>query len=111
MYKLEFSNGYVIDEAEGKGGFYLVAGELNRSDIEGGLSRVIVTRTSTGDPDEEDFMEPGTYEHQRIATCCAANFQPGYTMLELRGMTENELREMRIMSKVEYLAMMTDIEL
>lgn len=106
MYKVTLSDGSVIDEIERNIDVLTVKGALSADSFVGKLGHVVIT----GDEPYEDERDIRG-EHEHMVLTFVHDNGDGTTSFGLRDLTERELGMLRLSGDMEYLAMMTGIEL
>lgn len=98
FYKLTLSNGREINGLRMNGNNFISATAITADMFEGGLAPVIISGDGT--------ME--VHEHMELVQIAQMN---GEYWFVLRDMSQKELDEIRIRADVDFIAMMSDIEL
>lgn len=98
-YTITLADGTVLDNLGLNGNNYIYHGELDTSIFEGNLAPVIIS--------------DGEYEevHEHMEYVKPYFDDPGNTWFVLVDIPEEELRYAKLLSDVQYLSMMTDVEL
>lgn len=110
MYKLELSNGKVIQNVSINGGLCSTRQEIDASTFSGGLTRVKFTKTSNDDGDELCMIEPGEYERMKLECVYPDRWDPGTYKFAIVPLSEDELKAMRLESRISYLEMLAEEE-
>lgn len=103
MYKITLSDGTVIDNLSMNGNNFVSATELTEADFEGKLSPVTITDLETGQSE--------VHEHMELVQIVNTYYTEGNWYFVLRDLTEDELWRAYVMGNIDYLAMMSDVEL
>lgn len=103
MYRIKLSDGTIIDNLGMNGNNFVSATELTPEIFEGYLSPVIITNLDT------DYEE--VHEHMELVQIVNTYYTEGNWYFILRDLTEEELRWAKVMGDIDYLAMMSDVEL
>ena len=109
MYSIELSDGTKLTGLKLSGDNFMSASELTESTFSGKLRRVTITSD-----DADDQALTGVYEHMRLETLehvtKVPGLEPGYYFV-LKAIPAEELEKLQTAAKIEYLAMMSDIDL
>lgn len=98
IYKITLSNGMVIDNLRLNGNNYISEKELSTDMFLGNLGTVTIN----------DGEKDAIYENMTLVQL--AKYNDEYWFI-LRTMTKKELQEIKNRSDIDYIAMMTDVEL
>lgn len=98
IYKITLSNGTVIDNLRLNGNNYISEKELSTDMFLGNLGTVTIN----------DGEKDAIYENMTLVQL--AKYDDEYWFI-LRTMTKKELQEIKNRSDIDYIAMMTDVEL
>ena len=97
-YKITLSDGTVIDNLKLNGNIYISKKELTEDMFVGKLSKVIIN----------DGKTDITYENMTLVHISKHNEEYWFA---LRPMTERELKDIKIRADIDYLAMMTYVDI
>lgn len=103
MYRIKLSDNTVIDNLLINGNNFVSATELTEADFEGKLSPVTITDLETGTEE--------LHEHMELVQIINVDYTEGNWYFVLRDLTEDELWRAYVMGNIDYLAMMSDVEL
>ncbi|MCI9000067.1 MAG: hypothetical protein HFJ26_03880 [Clostridia bacterium] len=102
LWKITLSDGTKIENLRLNGNNYISEAKLTEDDFKGKLSKV----TIEGSEDGQEIKKE--YEHMELVQI--VHYEDGYYFI-LRELSAAELKEIKMQSDIEYLAMMTDIDL
>lgn len=102
VWKITLSDGTQIKNLRLNGNNYVSETKLTEDDFKGKLSKV----TIEGSEDGQEIKQE--YEHMELVQI--VHYEDGYYFV-LRELSEAELKERKMQGDIEYLAMMTDIDL
>ena len=102
LWKITLSDGTKIENLRLNGNNYISEEKLTEDDFKGKLSKV----TIEGSEDGQEIKKE--YEHMELVQI--VHYEDGYYFV-LRELSATELKEIKMQSDIEYLAMMTDIDL
>lgn len=102
LWKITLSDGTKIENLRLNGNNYISEAKLTEDDFKGKLSKV----TIEGSEDGQEIKKE--YEHMELVQI--VHYKDGYYFI-LRELSAAELKEIKMQSDIEYLAMMTDIDL
>lgn len=102
IWKITLSDGTQLKNLRLNGNNYISEAELTEDDFKGKLSKV----TIEGSEDSQEIKQE--YEHMELVQI--VHREDGYYFV-LRELSEAELKERKMQGDIEYLAMMTDIDL
>ena len=102
LWKITLSDGTKIENLRLNGNNYISEAKLTEDDFKGKLSKV----TIEGSEDGQEIKKE--YEHMELVQI--VHYEDGYYFI-LRELSADELKEIKMQSDIEYLAMMTDIDL
>lgn len=100
MYKIILSDGTQLNNLKLNGNNFVSEMEVTEDTFKGKLSKVIIETTKDGQEKE--------YEHMELVQ--VVHYEDGYYFV-LRELSATELKEIKMQSDIEYLAMMADIDL
>lgn len=103
MYRIILSDGLTIDNLTMNGNNFVSATEVTEEMFEGKLSPVTIINLDT------NFQE--VHEHMDLVQIDKADYTQGNWYFILRDLTEEELWRAYVMGNIDYLAMMTDVDL
>lgn len=103
MYQIKLSDDTVISNLTMNGNNFVSATELTEADFEGKLSPVTITDLETGQVE--------VHEHMDLVQIVNTYYTEGNWYFILRDLTEDELWRAYVMGNIDYLAMMSDVEL
>lgn len=103
MYRITLSDGSTIDNLSMNGNNFVSATELTEVDFEGKLSPVTIADLETGQSE--------VHEHMELVQIVNTTYTEGNWYFVLRDLTEDELWRAYVMGNIDYLAMMSDVEL
>lgn len=103
MYKIILSDDTVIDNLSMNGNNFVSATELTEADFEGKLSPVTIIDLETGQSE--------VHEHMKLIQIVNTYYTEGNWYFVLADLTEDELWRAYVMGNIDYLAMMSDVEL
>lgn len=105
MYIINLSNGVNLENVHQNGDLFSVTGEMSREELEAGLGSVSIV----GTPDMEyDLNKSGAYKHLKVGYWREVGTTKEFTLVSR---SEQEMRELELEAKLEYVAMMTEVEL
>lgn len=103
MYQIKLSDDTIITDLGMNGNNFVSATELTEADFEGKLSPVTITDLETGQSE--------VHEHMELVQIVNTTYTEGNWYFVLRDLTEEELWRAYVMGNIDYLAMMSDVEL
>ena len=106
MYTITLSNGHTYSGARLNGTVYELPGEVSREDIAGGLKRVVVKLSGELGECEADMS--GEYENVQLGYYRVRN---GRTYVQFNERDIREVEKVRVRGDIDYIAMMTGVEL
>lgn len=98
-WKITLANGTQLKDLKLNGNNFISETEITEDIFEGNLSRVVIE-------DEEGNVQE--YEHMQLIQI--VHYEDGYYFI-LRELSKDELERIKIQADIEYLAMMSDIDL
>ena len=101
-WKITLSDGTQLKDLRLNGNNYISEVKLTEDDFKGKLSKV----TIEGSEDDQEIKQE--YEHMELVQI--VQYENEYHFV-LRELSAAELKEIKMQSDIEYLAMMTDIDL
>ena len=107
MYRVELGNGNIISDVTIEGVTCFTEQEITRADFEYGLHEVKFIRLLDSQTDESEIA-PGTYHNMKLITCVPCRPRPGFYMFEFAPMSEQELKDLTVESRLDYLEMMSE---
>lgn len=102
LWKITLSDGTQIKNLRLNGNNYISEAKLTEDDFKGKLSKVTIEGAEDGQEVKQE------YEHMELVQI--VHYEDGYYFV-LRELSESELKERKIQGDIEYLAMMTDVDL
>lgn len=99
MYKMILADGTELKGFQKNGDNYIIGKKVDESVFEGNLS----TLTITDGKDDEKIMRNAVLIQQ-------VEYEDGFHLC-FRELSAQELRDMELDAKIEYLAMMTDVDM
>lgn len=102
IWKITLSDGTQLKNLRLSGNNYISEVKLTEDDFKGKLSKV----TIEGSEDGQEIKQ----EYQHMELVQIVHYEDGYYFV-LRELSADELKEIKMQSDIEYLAMMTDIDL
>lgn len=102
-WKITLADGTKLENLRLNGNNFVSESEITENDFKGKLLKVKIEGTN------EDGQEI-TEEHNHMELVQITHYEDGYYFV-LRDISEAELDKMKIKSDIEYLAMMSDIDL
>ncbi len=99
-YSITLADGTVLDNLSMNGNNFIFVGVLTEDTFSGNLSPVVIS----------DGENTETHENMDLVAC-NTTYDPGKTWFVLRDYSDDELAQIQMRSDIEYLAMMTGIEL
>ncbi|MBQ3695268.1 MAG: hypothetical protein IJQ77_08860 [Synergistaceae bacterium] len=108
MYRVTLGNGKILEGVSIEGVTLFTQEKIKREDFEYGLHDVKITKTSNDESDIDVEIAEGTYQNMKLITCCECRYKPGYMMFQFAPMSEQEKRELKVDSRLDYLEMMTE---
>lgn len=102
MYKITMSDGTQLDNLRLNGNNFVSEIEVTEDTFRGKLSKITIEKI------EEGQVSIKEYEHMELVQI--VHYTDGYYFV-LRELSVSELKEIKMQSDIEYLAMMTDIDL
>ena len=109
MYTITLGDGTEFKEVTIDGMMCYVAGNFTHSDFDGKLNHVTIAKTGEDPEDIEPGILPGMYHNMKIAELCPCRFKPGYTMFRFEFMSAQEMHDMKVDARLDYLEMMNDM--
>ena len=110
MYKIELSNGNVIENVKINGGMCSTAQEIDESTFSGGLSSIRITHVSNDPEDELCAMTPGVYERMKLVYVYADRWEQGTYKFLFDRLNDAEFERMKLDARLTYLEMITEEE-
>ncbi len=101
-WKITLSDGTEITDLRKNGNNFVSETEITENDFKGKLSKVIIEGKEDGQKIKEE------YEHMELVQ--VVQYEDGYYFI-LRELSERELKDEKIQSNLDYLAMMVDVDL
>jgi len=101
-WKITLSDGTQLTDLRLSGNNFISETEITEEQFDGKLSKVVVEGIENG---EKVVQE---YEHMQLVQI--VHYKEGYYFI-LRELTQAELKEIKTQADIEYLAMMSDIDL
>lgn len=101
-WKITLSDGTEIKDLRKNGNNFVSEIEITENDFKGKLSKVIIEGKEDGQKVKEE------YEHMELVQ--VVQYEDGYYFI-LRELSERELKDEKIQSNLDYLAMMVDVDL
>ncbi|MBQ9659509.1 MAG: hypothetical protein IJV31_12280 [Clostridia bacterium] len=101
-WKITLSDGTEIKDLRKNGNNFVSETEITENDFKGKLSKVIIEGKEDGQKVKEE------YEHMELVQ--VVQYEDGYYFI-LRELSERELKDEKIQSNLDYLAMMVDVDL
>lgn len=98
IYKITLADGTVIENLKLNGNNFVSQKPLNEEDFAGRLSAVTIN----------DGEKDTVYEH--MAFVQLAHYDDGYYFI-LRQLSQRELSDLKTRADIEYIAMMTEVEI
>ncbi len=109
-YTITLSNGRVLTGLTLNGTVFRYGGHVEREDLAGGLRRVVITRA--GEPDAEavnlEADMSGEYECMTLGYYKSGE---GFTEFQLNARDERSVEMLRLRADVDYMAMLSGVEL
>lgn len=102
-WEITLSDGTKLKDLRLSGNNYISSTKITENDFKGKLSKVIIKETA-----EDGQTITQEYEHMELVQI--VHYEDGYYFI-LRELSADELKEIKMQSDIEYLAMMTDIDL
>ena len=102
MYRIILSDGTQLNNLRLNGNNFVSEMEVTEDTFKGKLSKITIEKI------EEEKTITHAYEHMELVQI--AHYEDGYYFV-LRELSEAELKERKMQGDIEYLAMMTDIDL
>lgn len=102
-WEITLSDGTKLENLRLNGNNYISNTEITEDDFKGKLSKVIIKETT-----EDGQVTTQEYEHMELVQ--VVHYEDGYYFI-LRELSSTELKEIKMQSDIEYLAMMSDIDL
>lgn len=102
-WEITLSDGTKLKNLRLSGNNYISNIKITENDFKGKLSKVIIKETA-----EDGQTITQEYEHMELVQII--HYDDGYYFV-LRELSEAELKERKMQGDIEYLAMMTDIDL
>lgn len=107
-YSIELSNGVVLNNLRMNGNNFISDSIIEKSIFDHNLSPVVI---SSDDPNNIDsFIEIGVHSNMDLVQITYNENTKEWWFI-LRDVSESELQYAKMRSDIEYLAMMTDVEL
>lgn len=101
-WKITLSDGTQFKDLKLNGNNFVSEIEVTENDFKGKLSKVIIEGQEDGQVVKQE------YEHMELVQ--VAHYEDGYYFI-LRELSKAEIKERKMQGDIEYLAMMTDIDL
>ena len=102
LWKITLSDGTQLKDLKLNGNNFVSETEVTENDFKGKLSKVIIEGQEDGQVVKQE------YEHMELVQ--VAHYEDGYYFI-LRELSKAEIKERKMQGDIEYLAMMTDIDL
>lgn len=103
MYRIQLSDGTMLDNLGLNGNNFISTTEITKEDFEGKMSPVKITNLDDGSEE--------VHEHMKLVQIVKADYTNGDWYFVIDDISEEELWRAYVMGNIEYLAMMSDIEL
>lgn len=101
-FKVTLSDGTKFENLKVNGSYYITEKAITEKDFKGKLSKVIIEET------ENDKTVKTEYNHMELIQIL--HYEDGY-YFALRELSQDEIDKITIQSNIEYLAMMTGVDL
>ena len=101
-FKITLSDGTKFENLKLSGNYYITQKEITEKDFKGKLSKVIIEETEDKKPTKNE------YTHMELIQIL--HYEDGY-YFALRELSQDEIDKITIQSNIEYLAMMTGVDL
>jgi hypothetical protein len=101
-FKITLSDGTKFENLKLSGNYYITQKEITEKDFKGKLSKVIIEET------EDKKTTKNEYTHMELIQIL--HYEDGY-YFALRELSQDEIDKITIQSNIEYLAMMTGVDL
>lgn len=108
MYKIELSNGNVIENVTINGSLCSVKQAIDASTFAGGMSRVKITHTSNDAGDELCTIEPGEYERMKLEYVYADRWDNGTYKFLFSLLSDADIEKMQLDARITYLEMLSE---
>lgn len=108
MYKITLSNGYILDDIHLNGSTFISYKPIDETIFDHNLSPVDIERI--GEPSPIELIDP-TGHHENMTYTIFPNYPEGEWWFALSDISESEMRYAKICSQIEYMSMMTGVEL
>ena len=105
MWKITLDDGTILDNLKLDGNNFVSEAELDADFFAGKLGHVVI---ECDDENVEDFGLRGTHEHMRLAAC--KKYSDGWNFI-LEEIPAAEIEKAKLEGNIEYIAMMTGVEL
>ena len=102
-WEITLSDGTKLENLRLSWNYYISNTIITENNFKGKLSKVIIKETT-----EDGQVTTQEYEHMELVQ--VVHYEDGYYFI-LRELSAAELKEIKMQSDIEYLAMMTDIDL
>ena len=110
MYKIELSNGRIIENVKINGTVFTTTQAVNAATFSGGLYRIKITQTVKEESDELSLIEPGEYEKLKLGDVYADRWNPGKYNFMFDFLTDDDMKEMMTDARLSYLEMLIEGE-
>lgn len=101
-WKITLSDGTQIKNLKLSGNNFISEKEITEADFKGKLAKVVYE----GIEDGQKIIE----EHEHMELVQIVKYEDGYYFI-LRDLSQDEIDKMKMQADIEYLAMMTDIDM
>lgn len=101
-FKITLSDGTKFENLKLSGNYYITQKEITEKDFKGKLSKVIIEEI------EDKKTTKNEYTHMELIQIL--HYEDGY-YFALRELSQDEIDKITIQSNIEYLAMMTGVDL
>lgn len=102
MYKITLSDGTQLNNLRLNGNNFVSEMEVTEDTFKGKLSKITIEKIEEG--------KTITHEYEHMELVQIIQYKDGYYFV-LRELTQDELTKIKTQADIEYLAMMTDIDL
>ena len=108
MYTITLGDGTLIENVSIDSGMCYVERALSYADFEGKLHTVTIAKTADDPEGVEPGIQPGIYANMKVEELCELRAKPSVMMFRLGFMSEQEIHDMNVDARLDYLEMMIE---
>lgn len=108
MYTITLGDGTLIENVTIDYGMCYVERALSYADFEGKLYIATIAKTADDPEGVEPGIQPGIYKNMTVKELCECRAKPGFMMFRLEFMSKQELHDMSVEARLDYLEMMIE---